>query len=129
MTDHRQDSDRSDAERRIGQVRDGITDADATGLVAGEELITEAETLLPLLPERPGLPVGDLHEALPEGHAAHATIDRLNDEIHGSAPDRSQIETHVGHLRALPELEATIANWWDSPSTQRFIWSLTQIGL
>jgi hypothetical protein len=28
--------------------RDGVDDADDTGLIAGEELITEAETLLPL---------------------------------------------------------------------------------
>jgi len=28
--------------------RDGVDDADDTGLIAGEELITRAETLLPL---------------------------------------------------------------------------------
>jgi len=27
------------------------------------------------------------------------------------------------------ELEATIANWWDSPTTQRIIFDLTEIGL
>ena len=44
-------------------------------------------------------------------------------------PDRRSIETHVEHLRAFPELEATIANWWDAPATQRFVWTITQIGL
>ncbi|MEO6836712.1 MAG: hypothetical protein ABI231_12515 [Candidatus Tumulicola sp.] len=116
-------------EDRIGDLREGIKDADATGLIAGEELITDAETLLPLLPERPSLPSEHLHATLPPGHAAHATIDRLSAEIDGSAPDRTSIETHVRHLRSLPELEATVANWWDSPVTQRFIWSLNQIGL
>jgi hypothetical protein len=39
----------SEVEDRIGRLRDGIEDADATNMVSGEELITQAETLLPLL--------------------------------------------------------------------------------
>jgi len=108
-------------------VRDGVLDADATGLIAGEELITEAETMLPLL--RPTLPREDLHAALPPGHAAHATIDKLHGELERSAPDRRSIEAHVGRLRSVPELEAGIATWWESPPTQRFISNLSQIGL
>ena len=49
--EHRK-SDEADVEERISKLREGITDADATGLIAGEELITEAETILPTLPER-----------------------------------------------------------------------------
>jgi len=106
--------------------RDGINDADDTGMVAGEELITEAETLLPL---RPALPREDLHAALPQGHAAHSTIDDLHAEVEATKPNPASIESHVGRLRALPELEATIVNWWDHPQTQRFIANLNQIGL
>lgn len=106
--------------------RKAITDADATGLIAGEELITEAETLLPI---RPALPHKDLHAALPQGHEAHATIDQLHAEIEGPTPDPRSIEKHVGRLRLLPELEAAIVNWWDDPKTQRFIANLGQIGL
>ena len=63
-------------------LREGIEDADATGLVAGEELITQAETELPLLRLRESLPHEDLHAALPEGHdAGHATVDALHAEI------------------------------------------------
>jgi hypothetical protein len=46
-------------EERIGEMRPGIEDADATDMIAGEQLITQAETLLPLLggeleePEKP----------------------------------------------------------------------------
>ena len=87
-------------EKRGEDVRDGVADADATGMIAGEELITQAETLLPL----------------------HA-------EIESDAPDRDAIDAHVQRLRALPELEARIANWWEDPSTQRFVWNLSQIGL
>lgn len=76
-----------------------------------------------------GAPAGELHAALPAGHPAHATIDQLQAEIGGTAPDPRTIEHHVGSLRSIPELEATVANWWDHPVTQRFITTLTQIGL
>ncbi len=112
-----------------GDLREAINDADDTGLVAGEELITEAETLLPLVDSRTKLPREALHAALPQGHSAHATIDELHAEIAGASPNRRAIERHVGILRALPELEAIVANWWDDPKTQRFVANLGQIGL
>jgi hypothetical protein len=49
--EHRK-TDKPNVEERISELREGITDADATGLIAGEELITEAETILPILPQR-----------------------------------------------------------------------------
>src|ERR1700677_2133834 len=73
-------------------LREGIEDADATGLVAGEELITQAETELPLLRLRESLPHQDLHAALPEAHVGHARVDALHAEIHKPAPDRSSVE-------------------------------------
>jgi hypothetical protein len=113
-------------ERR--DIREGIEDADATGMVAGEELITNAETMLPLLrPQR--LPREDLHAALPPEHPGHVAIDELHAEVHSSQPRRAAIEQHVGILRALPELEARIANWWDDPRTQRYVATIDQIGL
>ncbi len=114
------DARKPDTEQRI---REGVEDADATGMIAGEELITQAETMLPLLPHE------EMHAALPDEHPAHATIDRLHAEVQKPQPDRAAIEAHVHQLRGLPELEATVANWWDSPSTQRVIWNLSQIGL
>ncbi|HTA40628.1 MAG TPA: hypothetical protein VK760_16210 [Candidatus Acidoferrales bacterium] len=36
------------SQEREDDVREAVTSADATGLIAGEELITQAETLLPL---------------------------------------------------------------------------------
>ena len=114
-------------EERIAGLREGIADADATGMVADEEAITAAETLLPVQPFE--LPREKLHAALPEAHPAHATIDRLHAEVQNPQPNRTAIEGHVAQLRALPELEAIVANWWDSPTTQRFVWNLSQIGL
>ena len=93
---------------------------DDTGMAAGEKLITQAETMLPL---------EDLHAALPVEHPAHATIDDLHAELQAPKPNARAIETHVGALRALPELEAAVANWWDDPKVQRFIANLGQIGL
>lgn len=110
-------------------LREGIEDADATGLVAGEELITMAETELPLLRLRESLPHEDLHAALPKEHAEHATVDALHAEVHKPAPNRSQVEQHVARLRLLPELEAIIVKWWDDPRTQRFFADLGQIGV
>jgi hypothetical protein len=102
------------------ELRKEVTAADDTGMFASEEQLAEAETLLP---------VARLHDALPQGHAAHATIDNLYREITGAKPNRATIEHHVSALRSLPELEATVANWWDDPKTQRVIYDLTQIGL
>ncbi|MFY9666184.1 MAG: hypothetical protein WAL67_17535 [Candidatus Cybelea sp.] len=97
--------------------RKEVEDADDTGMVADEQFINTA-----LLREQ-------LHAALPEGHAAHPTVEQLHSEIKASAPNARAIEHHVGALRAFPELEAIVANWWDDPRTQRFIAGLGQIGL
>lgn len=115
-------------DKRREDLREGVNDADDTGLVAGEELITQAETMLPLLRPDP-LPHEDLHAALPADHSGHDAIDRLHREVESNAPDRGTIEKHVTHLRALPEVEAIIVNWWESPSTQRFFAALGQIGV
>jgi hypothetical protein len=100
-------------------LRKEVEDADDTGLVAGEEMITQAETLGPLL--GPAFPRSDLHAALPEGHHAHDTIDALDAEINKESPQRPTIEKHVESLRGVAELEAIVANWWDAPKTQRFV--------
>ncbi len=112
---------------RRDDLRSEITGADATGMVADESFIAEAETLAPLM--RPPLPFEDLHAALPEGHGAHETIDKLHAEINASSPSPAVIERHVGSLRVIPEIEAAVANWWDKPETQRFFANLGQIGL
>jgi hypothetical protein len=41
-----------DADAATSGLREAITSADATGLIASEELITEAETMLPISPQR-----------------------------------------------------------------------------
>ena len=117
-----------DIEEKLNDVRQGVTDADATGLIAGEQLITQAETILPIA-QRVGLPSDDLHNALPDDHAAHGTIDALNAELSSERPDAAAIQQHVGTLRALPELRDRIALWWEDSRVQRFVADLGQIGI
>jgi hypothetical protein len=97
-----------------------VSAADDTGMFENEEAMAQAETLLP---------VEDFHAALPERHPAHATVDQLHAEVTADKPDAKTIQKHVGALRAVPQLEAIVANWWDSPATQRFIANIGQIGL
>ncbi len=110
-------------------LRKEIEDADDTGMVAGEELITQAETLLPLLRAQAAVPRDELHAALPQDHAAHAMIEKLHAAVEAPLPNPRAINEHVGALRALPELEAIVANWWENPKTQRYFSILAQIGV
>ena len=41
-----------DAQERANDFRDAILSADVTGMIAGEELITNSETILPTLPPK-----------------------------------------------------------------------------
>jgi hypothetical protein len=104
-----------DIEERIGNLREGINAADATGMVASEELLA--------------IPYEDMHAALPDDHAAHTTVDELHAETRKPAPDPNAIQAHVARLRLLPELEAIVVNWWDDPRVQRFFGDLGQIGV
>jgi microcompartment protein CcmL/EutN len=115
MSENSERPGKPDVEERIGNLREGITAADATGMVASEELLA--------------LPHEDMHAALPDDHAAHTTVDELHAEIRKPAPDPSAIEAHVKRLRLLPELEAIVVTWWDDPRVQRFFADLGQIGV
>jgi hypothetical protein len=79
--------------------------------------------------EHPPLPDDKLRAALGSGHPEHGTIDRLHAELGAESPDRGSIEAHVHRLRSLPEIAAIVANWWDDPSTQRFISNLSATGI
>lgn len=118
----------NDVEQRIDDIREGVTDADATGLIAGEQLITQAETLLPVS-HGVTLPSDELHDALPQEHAAHGTIDALRDELMSDRPNAAAIQEHAGTLRALPELRDRFVTWWEDPRVQRFVSDLGQIGI
>ena len=96
--------------------REAVEAADVTGMVANQELLAT-------------FPAEELHDALPLKHPAHATIDAMHHELGSSAPNAAALKERAGALRSIQELEATIANWWDSPTVQRIVMDLTQIGL
>jgi len=96
--------------------REAIEAADTTGMVANQELLAS-------------FPAEALRAALPPSHAAHKSIDELQGELAKPAPSREALEPHVNALRSVRELEAMIANWFDSPITQKILFDLTQIGL
>lgn len=121
-------SQESEIEERIADVREGVTDADATGLIAGEQLITQAETLLPVTPPAQ-FPAEDLHNALPKDHAAHGTIDALDAELSAGSPNPAAIRQHVESLRGLPQLRDSVVAWWEQPWVQRLVSELGQIGV
>ncbi len=97
-------------------IRKEVEAADATGMVANQELLAS-------------FPAQALRSALPRTHSAHESIDRLHAELAKTAPSREALEKHVSALRSVRELEAAIANWWDSPTTQQIVFDLTRIGL
>lgn len=78
---------------------------------------------------RASFPGDALRAAIPPSHEAHQSIDGLEAELQQPAPRRGEIEQHVDALKSVRDLEATVANWWDSPSTQEFVADLTRIGL
>ncbi len=98
------------------EIREAVEAADATGIVANQELLAT-------------FPAETLHEALPPAHRAHASIDQMQAELGKAAPSPATLQAHVSALRSVRELEAVVANWWDSPITQRIVLDLTQIGL
>ncbi len=108
-------------ENRKENLREEVTGADDTGMIANEEFITAAGT-------QPVVPHEDFHAALPAGHPGHAEIDGLRAEMGSQSPDRRKIEEHAERLRGIPELEAAFLSWWERPAVQRFIADLGQIG-
>jgi hypothetical protein len=55
-----------------------------------------------------------------------ADLAALRAQVEHEFPDGERIRGHVGALR---EAEARIANWFDSPETQRWMSSLGNAGL
>ena len=79
-------------------------------------------------PEVPHPPYDDLRAALGEAGTTES-VDALQAELHSEAPDPDAVREHAGRLRAIPVLEARIANWWDDPDTQRWVKAITDAGL
>ncbi len=75
----------------------------------------------------PDFPYDDLHADLAGDEAGRETLDRLRHAIASEAVRRADVESHVGLLQAIPVVRARVANWFDSPGTQRWLDGLSEI--
>jgi len=80
-------------------------------------------------PQPPHPPYDEYRSALGADSPGHAAIDDLHAALNESAPQPEHIWASVDRLRAIPVLEARIANWWDSPRTQNWLKILSDAGL
>ncbi|HEY4442509.1 MAG TPA: hypothetical protein VGN14_18790 [Candidatus Elarobacter sp.] len=81
-------------------------------------------------PDRvPHPPYEELRQAAADDPAAAQRVDALHQAMTADKPDPAAIREHASALRSIPALEARIANWWDSPDTQRWVLFLTDFGL
>jgi hypothetical protein len=80
-------------------------------------------------PDTPHPPYDELRAAAGADAQASASVDALHTELHAAEPDPAVVQRHVTGLRAIPVLEARIANWWDDPNTQRWVKAITDAGL
>jgi len=80
-------------------------------------------------PDVPHPPYDELRAALGGDAASAGSVDALSAELHADEPNPTAVEHHANALRAIPELEARIANWWDDPNTQRWVKAMSDAGL
>ncbi|GAC1418567.1 MAG: hypothetical protein NVSMB5_10060 [Candidatus Velthaea sp.] len=77
----------------------------------------------------PHPPYEELRSALGEHPEGHAALDDLHASLHAPAPEPEHVHTHVERLRGIPEIEARIALWYESPRTQNWLKILNDAGL
>jgi hypothetical protein len=77
----------------------------------------------------PHPPYDELRAAAANDPSATRSVDALQAELHADEPDPATVREHTSRLRAIPVLEARIANWWDDPDTQRWVKAITDAGL
>jgi len=77
----------------------------------------------------PHPPYEDLRTAAGDDPAIKQSVDALQAEMRAPKPDPAAVRRYASALRAIPVLEARIANWWDDPDTQRWVLFITDSGL
>ncbi|HEY0797955.1 MAG TPA: hypothetical protein VGD50_02340 [Candidatus Baltobacteraceae bacterium] len=80
-------------------------------------------------PQPPQLPYDQLRGHVENDAHAHQSLDALRAATTQPEAERSHVEQHVGILRNIPALTATIENWYDLPATQAWLKTLSDIGL
>jgi hypothetical protein len=80
-------------------------------------------------PPVPHPPYEELREAVAGDPLAQRQLDELHSALHAESPDPGAVTTHATRLRGVAVLEARIANWWESPETQRWIKAIADANL
>jgi hypothetical protein len=80
-------------------------------------------------PSTPHPPYDEFRSALGDHPEGRAALDDLQAALHAPAPQAEHVSASVRRLRAIPVLEARIANWWDEPRTQNWLKILSDAGL
>lgn len=80
-------------------------------------------------PAVPHPPYDELRAAVAGDPAGLAEVDGLHADLHADAPDPHAIRVRTDRLRGFRLIEARIANWFDDPATQRWIFTLGDAGL
>jgi hypothetical protein len=77
----------------------------------------------------PHPPYDELRSSAGTDADGHAAIDDLHRVMHDPSAPPAHITGAAERARSVPVLEATIANWWDSPRTQNWLKILSDAGL
>jgi hypothetical protein len=80
-------------------------------------------------PKPPQLPYDELRAGAGDNKQAQQSVDALRSALNEHEAERSHVEQHVGVLRAVPALTALVENWYEQPSTQNWLKTLSDIGL
>ena len=83
---------------------------------------------MPDQPEPPQLPYDQLRSHVEENPNARQALDALHATLKDPQAERAAVEQHVGLLRNIPTITAIIENWYDSPATQSWLKTLSDLG-
>jgi hypothetical protein len=83
---------------------------------------------MPDKPTPPQLPYDQLRTRVGEDPHARQALDALHATLKDPQAERSNVERHVGLLRKIPTIAALIENWYDSPATQSWLKTLSDLG-
>ena len=109
---------------QVRNVRRATAPAEAAPAAGNESSMNDSSE-----PRVPHPPYDELRAVAGGDPAAEQSVDALRAELHADAPNPAAVEQHANVLRAIPVLEARIANWWDDPNTQRWVKAITDAGL
>jgi len=79
-------------------------------------------------PNPPQLPYDQLRSHVGDDPDARQALDALHATLTDPQAERSNVEQHVGLLRTIPPIAAIIENWYDSPATQSWLKTLSDLG-